>query len=218
MRPDGSIIDTSEGGPVLFIEKALEDAGVPFSVHEGERMTVDIEVHDDGEYGRIPDPLTYRKLGEVSVSRYCLVSTLLDEWEIDTVPSDRLMVDIQGYVRDGSAFGRKQAWPLSEAMTKQIFCLKGTEEEIGYIPEDLLEDQKASRMLVVTHGEQGAVVHFEGREYTIPAQQVDELPDTVGAGDTFFAYYAAALSGGDAPEEAGNYAARKTADFLSRKK
>lgn len=218
MRPDGSVISSSEGGPALFIEKALQDARVSFSVNEGERLKVDIEVRDSGEYGRIPSPSTQRKLGDVDTSRYCLVSTLLNEWDINTVSTDRLMLDIQGYVRDGSGFGAKQKWPLSEEITKQVYCLKGTKEEIGYIPESLVRDQKASRMLVVTDGEKGAVVYFEGAEYVIPTQRVDNLSDTVGAGDTFFAYYVAALSTGNAPKDAGVYAARKTADFLTRKK
>ncbi len=217
-RPDGTVIDTVEGGPALFIAAALKDANVPFVLHEGERLTVEIEVHDDGEYGKIPAPSLYRRLGEVSTTRYSLVSTLLDEWKIDGDIPERLMVDIQGYVRDGSAFGRKQAWPLDAEITKQIFCLKGTEEEVGYIPHDLVEDQKAQRMLVITRGEEGATVYFKGQEFIIPAEVVVDLPDTVGAGDTFFAYYVAALSETEDPESAGRYAAQKTAAFLARKK
>ena len=217
MKPDGSIIASAEGGPALFIEIALQDADVPFTLHEGERLTVEIEVHEDGEYGRIPAPSLRRRLGEVGVTQWCIVSTLLDEWTLEGVIPDRLMIDIQGYVRDGTAFGHKQQWPFSAEITKQIFCLKGTEEEIGYMPTELVEDQKKQRMLVMTRGEKDTTVYFRGDEFLIPTRVVSNLPDTVGAGDTFFAYYTAGLYQAKDPQAAGQYAADKTAEFLSKK-
>lgn len=108
LRPDGSIINTSEGGPALFIENALRNSQVPFSMHEGERLTVEIEVHEDGEYGRISPVKSCRRLNELNIQGWCLVSSLLDEWMLDGNIPDRLFVDIQGYVRDGSAFGSKK--------------------------------------------------------------------------------------------------------------
>ncbi len=217
MRPDGSVITELPGGPLIFIESALLDAGIPFTLHEGEKMRVEIEVHDDGEYGRIAPPASVRKLGELGLGKWCVISTLLDEWYIDDKLPQCLLVDIQGYVRDGSAFGRKQKWPIESEISREIFCLKGTDEEVGYLPEDLIEDQKLSRMLVVTHGKDGATIYSKGEEVRIPAEVVKGLPNTVGAGDTFFAYFAASLYQGNDFRVAGMYASKKTAAFLSKK-
>src|SRR5690606_31464232 len=135
-----------------------------------ENMRVEIEVHDDGEYGRIPPASTKRHLGELSVRQWCIVSTLLDEWIIDGTIPEHLMVDIQGYVRDGSAFGKKQPWPIDDDITRKIYCLKGTEEEVSHLPAHIVNEQKQDRLLVVTHGHEGANVFYKGEVYPIPVQ------------------------------------------------
>ncbi len=217
LRPDGSVIDEVEGGPIVFIEAALRESDTRFDSYEGEMMRVEIEVHDGMEISRIESPARPRSIKEINPERWCVVSTLLNEWVIEGAIPDRLMVDIQGYVRDGSAFGLRKNWILDDATSRQIFCLKGTEEEVGFLPAYLIEDQKKSRMLVVTHGKDGATIYCEGEEFMIPADVVDDLPNTVGAGDTFFAYFAASLYHGNDFRVAGTYASSKTAAFLSKK-
>lgn len=217
LRKDGTVIDKIEGGPAFFIESALRDANVPFRLNEGEQMTVNIEVRKDGEYGKVTPASTRRSLGDIDINGWCMVSTLLDEWKIEGDLPDRLFVDIQGYVRDGTDFGLKQSWPLDRSTTSKIFCLKGTEEEVCYIPDDIIDEQKKERMLVVTQGRRGAAIYYEGNKYSIPARPLNNLPDTVGAGDTFFSYYIAALFNGSNAEDAGYRAIRKTREFLEKK-
>ena len=178
---------------------------------------MNIEMRNDGEYGKITPMPSRRSLGDIDANKWCMVSTLLDEWKIEGDLPDRLFVDVQGYVRDGSDFGSKQVWPFGSNVTSKIFCLKGTEEEIGYIPDDIIDEQKKERMLVVTQGERGVTIYHKGLQSNIPAQTLNDLPDTIGAGDTFFSYYVAALSNGAEVEAAGYYAVRKTQKFLEKK-
>jgi sugar/nucleoside kinase (ribokinase family) len=42
-------------------------------------------------------------------------------------------------------------------------------------------------LLVVTHGDKGAVAVSEGKNYTVPAERVEKVVDTTGAGDLFAA-------------------------------
>lgn len=56
---------------------------------------------------------------------------------------------------------------------------------------------EADRLTVVTHGDEGATVHWGGRTATQPALEVDAV-DTAGAGDAFAAgFLAARLDGAD---------------------
>jgi len=216
LRPDGSRIDEISGGPAFFIRSALQESGVDFTINEGEKMQVEVKVYDHKEISKVARPSQTRKLSEIDAGDWCIISTLLNEWSIDVVPKCAF-VDIQGYVRDGSRFGGKRSWPIDGETSRKIYCLKGTAEEISYLPAELVEDQKANRMLVITDGERGSTIYCAGEQVSIPAELVENLPNTVGAGDTFFAYFAASLYQGNDFRTAGAYASTKTAEFLSKK-
>lgn len=53
--------------------------------------------------------------------------------------------------------------------------------------------------------------------FHVPAQRIDNLPDTVGAGDTWFASYVAKQALGKDSLESAQFATAFTADFLKGK-
>lgn len=213
----GVVFARHPGGPIRFIERALTDVDVPHQSHSGEDMDVEILVTDKGEFGRVSQQPAPRKLSEIGAPKWAIVSTVLDEWTIDdaAIPQ-KLFVDIQGYVRDGGIFVQKRQWSISPQTAQKIYCVKGTEEEITYIPADILESQK-QRLLIVTKGADGVDIYHKGKLTTVPAVKVRTLKDTIGAGDTFLAYLAASLYAGLSVPDAGMRAAHKTAEFLRTK-
>lgn len=81
----------------------------------------------------------------------------------------------------------------AEALVDQA---RDTDDEIGW--GTWLADRLAARArsVVVTLGGAGAVVSDGTRVVHVPAEQVDDVVDTVGAGDAFVGVLAAALAGG----------------------
>ncbi len=217
LRESGEVISRQVGGPLMFIRNVFDQEGVPYVIHSGVNMNVEILIKDDGEFGKINPP---EKVNKATGSKnWIVVSTLLDEWDISHLESTspNVFLDIQGYVRDGSAFGRKQFWSPSESLQNSILCMKGTEEELEYVPPEIIESQK-QRILLSTMGENGLDLFWNYQKIHIPAETVNNLPDTVGAGDTFFSYFISHFIRGNNPEKSANYATNKTAAFLEGKK
>lgn len=66
------------------------------------------------------------------------------------------------------------------------------------------------REIVIKNGADGCLVHADGKQLMVPAQQVTEVVDTTGAGDSFNAGYLAARLVGQSPQAAalaGHYLA-----------
>jgi hypothetical protein len=111
--PTGRIISEQPGGPMAFIERALQVSDAPYDSFCGDVLDVQILITDSGEFGKVPVIPPSRNLSKLCVSRWTILSTILDEWAIDELPlPERLFVDLQGYVRDGHDFGRKHVWGI----------------------------------------------------------------------------------------------------------
>lgn len=215
--PAGRIISKQPGGPMAFIERVLRISNTPYNSFNGDVVDTQILITDSGEFGKAPVLPTSRSLSELYTSRWTIISTVLDEWVISEAPlPERLFVDLQGYVRDGHDFGKKHAWGIDPDLVSNIYCLKGTAEEIDCLSPVMLRSQK-KRLLIVTHGAEGAEIFDHGQHYVIAPNRVDGLADTIGAGDTFLANFVVAMFNGAAPIRAGEYASSNTAEFLRTK-
>src|SRR5262249_52265213 len=143
LNEQGQELSRKPGGPLHFIEQALQQETVPFQSYSGVPMEVEVMVTSHGEFGKVTHEPPPRRLAEVAALEWALVSTLLREWDIlgATLPA-KLCVDIQGYVRDGQDFGTKKTWDDVGEVAGDIFCLKGTEEELACLPPAVYEAQK----------------------------------------------------------------------------
>lgn len=208
-------IEETPGGPILFIKAALEKLGLKPEVYSGEQMLVEILVKENDEYGKINEAKHKFSLPKI-LSGTAIVSTLLDEWSLVNAGDyqGKLFVDIQGYVRDGSAFGKKKAWNEIKAFAPYIFCLKGNEVEMQYIPSDILEDQK-NRMLVITKDKKGVDIFYKGQEYNFVPERIIKPKHTIGAGDTFFANFVYEFLKTKNIQDSTDFALSKTSDFLA---
>jgi sugar/nucleoside kinase (ribokinase family) len=218
LRENGEVISRQSGGPILFLERALQASNVPFHLLYGETIDVEILMTDHGEFGRISNPPKILPFPLEEVADWVVVSTVLKEWELDKIErfQGKVFVDIQGYVRSGQDFGRKQVWQEATDFAEKIFCMKGTRQEVSFLPESVREDQK-NRLLIATDGGNGLELFYEGKNFYVPAGEPIKPRDTIGAGDTFFGYFVAAMYKGADPENAAKHATEKTRDFLLKK-
>lgn len=218
MNARNKVMSEQSGGPAMFIEQALLAEALPYTMLTGDRIEVEILVSPAGEFGRVATPPRQNQIKNELLSNWTIVSTILDEWSLTqfiTVPK-RLFIDVQGYVRRAGDFGQKQPWAMPSNLVGYVFCLKGTAEEIGYLPNSVIESQK-TRMLIITNGDKGADIFYEGKRSQINTKKIEGLKDTIGAGDTFFAYVVASMYRGNSPEAAVIYAVTQTTKFLKQK-
>ena len=211
----GTVLALQAGGPALFIKNTLENTGVPFKLNCGTPIEVEILITNKGEFGRISQ-LPRQQTNDLALADWAIVSTVLDEWQLNEPLPSKLFVDLQGYVRDGSDFGKKQTSTIINRLAGKVFCLKGTKEEVSYLAKNSLERQK-KKLLVITNGSQGVELYYRGKYKYFPVSKVENLSNTIGAGDTFFAYFVASMFQDDNPAVAAQYAIEQTNKFLKTK-
>ncbi len=212
----GWIINEQKGGPILYLIQALEKLGLKPEVYSGKELLVEILIEESDEFGSIKETPQKAPLPDIKSSS-AIVSTLLNEWDLSNAKDykGKLFVDIQGYVRDGSDFGKKKAWDEVRVLASHIFCLKGNDVEIAQLPEDVVLGQKRERMLIITKDKRGVDIYYKGRVYNLEPDIIVKPKHTIGAGDTFFANFVYEfLSSGDI-ESATKFALDKTSNFLS---
>jgi len=209
----GKIIAIQKGGPAAFIEQAIRGERLPYKLFSGKRIEVEILVTPNGEYGKVTAKPCRRSMQDYPLTDWTIVSTILDEWQLAEPYPEKMFVDLQGYLRDGIDFGKKRTNETVNRLAGNVFCLKGTKEEVSYLPK-MAQVRQKQRLLVVTNGNKEIMVFNKGKLTNLNPRKVYGLNNTIGAGDTFLACFVAAMYRGDAPEPAAAYAAGKTTDFL----
>lgn len=215
----GKILSEQEGGPLLFIEQALNTLNVPFTSLFGDKINVEILMTAKGEFGTIPIAPKIKKAKRQKLSNWAIVSTLLNEWDISDLTSEnnlKLFVDLQGFVRDGKNLGKKHSWKELLSVYQSIDCIKGTEEEISYLPRKIIDSQK-NKMLLITKGSNDVDLYYKNQHLVVPVKSIDKPKDTIGAGDTFFGYFVGYLFLENSIVEAASKAVQATSFFLKNK-
>lgn len=107
-----------------------------------------------------------------------------------------------------------------ELVADRVDVLFGNEHEVTLLFEtddvdDALTQAEAHCGLVaVTLGAKGAVVSVNGQRVRVPAEPVERVVDTTGAGDLFAAGFLYGLSRGLAPETCGRLGALASAEVI----
>lgn len=185
----GTVLRSVPGGPALFMQRVFDAAQQPYELHTGEPLLVEMRSTPDGEVGRA-HAVASNRIPQIESGSVAVVSTVFEEWDPVQIAqmTDRVCLDIQGFVRQADAFGVKKNWDVfSGDWIKRVMCLKATEVEIAYLPPESVEDQK-QRLLLITHGAKGVEVYAQGERRFLEPPEVVDAVDTLGAGDTFFAH------------------------------
>lgn len=206
------------GGPAHFFRRMFQnDPAVELIT--GQPLAVKIKVvPGQGEYGQALDWNVYQRVPRISAPNL-LVSTLLEEWDLYPLVDypGRIFLDVQGLVRDSAGFGQKKLWTPPAALWPKLFCVKATEQELRFLPEEFVEDQKQNRCLVVTYGSRGSQISWGGRCADFPPKVVVRSLDTVGAGDTYFAVLVSEFIKIEGWYPAGVIATQAATQFLMEK-
>ena len=221
----GIIIKIQEGGPALFLRSAFDAMKVAYDFQSPEIMDVEILITPKDEFGRMKHPVPALSIDGRSISTPALVvSTILDEVSLDALSSytGKLFLDVQGYVRDGKEFGKKKEWEPTNAVSESIFAIKATEQELKYIPAELVaclrrQEAQKKKLLLVTKGEKGCDVYSCGKEYSVVPSRAVKAKDTIGAGDTFFGSFIAEFLKTGNPELSAQVAQKTVEKFLQQK-
>ncbi len=206
------------GGPLYFIEEVFKTSGVSYESHYGKSASVEIKISRGTEIGKITKKPEYLEINPLDSADIVLISTIFDEWKLDNAASlkGKIILDLQGYVRNPDIFGGKKNLELQDQVLKNIFCLKATKQELGYLGESQVEDQK-KRVLIVTDGGNEIVVFESGKKSYFKVNKTENFKDTIGAGDTFLANVALGLDSKSEVDETIRVAIDKTLDFLKSK-
>lgn len=214
MDRNGRIFCIQRGGPARYLVEVFSEEALRFSILKRKNLSVDIQLTNRGEFGRVqtkpkPKAIPWNMIRTPNVC----ISTIVDEYTLadPSTYTGKIFLDIQGYVRDGTDFGKKQLW--KPTCFYNFFCIKCTKQEKRYIPTAFLKKQK-QRMLLVTDGSNGSTLYWKNKKIVAQPKPILNLIDTIGAGDTLFGYFISALIRTNQPEMALRYATTKTSNFL----
>jgi len=211
-------IREQKGGPAFFIASALKRENINFNFVTAPLVKVEILIKDGEEFGRIKQKNKPKKINFSTITTpSLLISTILNDFDLKGagVFKGNIFLDIQGYVRNGAKFGKKKQWKLPKKIASSIFCLKGTEEELKFIPFSLQREQK-QKILLITKGKLGCEIWVKGENKIIkPKKVIENIKNTIGAGDSFFAYFISEFLRTENPFLSVKHATDKTSEFLT---
>lgn len=214
---DGSVIGKQSGGPAFYLKQALENEGVSFDLKTGSKMEVEILMTRNGEFGKVPKSPAPKKIQFAKIKTpFLLISSVLNEFDLANLSAfnGKVFLDIQGYVRNGNDFGKKKLWSLNREVFENIFCLKGTMEELQNLPAQYVQAQK-QKVLLITKGKRGCEIFVFGKRYILKPTKVVITENTIGAGDTFFACFVSRFVKTENVFDSVRYAVKRTSAFLS---
>lgn len=212
------MLKKEKGGPALFIEQVFKKEGVDFNANTSAGK-VDILITSKGEFGKITQKPKNTEIDFLKMKKsHVVISSLLDDFSFKNIEKfeEKIFLDIQGYVRNGDQFGKKKNWNIKHDIGKSIFCMKGTAEEIKFIPNAIINNQK-KKILLITKGKEGCEIFAFGKRYVLKPDRIIKSDNTVGAGDTFFAYFISAFIKSEDVVGSVQYAIKKTSGFLETK-
>lgn len=202
-------IERIEGAPALYITNFLKNKDIDYKLITGQKAIVEIDMRNNVELGKI-NPVEMININK-NISLDCvLVSTLLDEVKLRNF-GEFSCLDLQGYVRDGSKFGGKKEFS-SDAL-KYFKIIKGTKEEVSYVPEKILRNIP---ILLITDGSNGFDIMENNKSYKFNVEKIN-AKNTIGAGDTFFAAFCTKYYLTKDIQISSNYAKNSVYDFLKSK-
>jgi hypothetical protein len=203
-----------DGGPAKFIidvfNKNEVSCDLITSANKAKVEIININGEDKGKikkFSKIP-------LSNLDTNCNLIISTLANEVDLEVISKVKGIsaLDIQGFVRDTSDYGKKKHF---EIKSNVFDIIKGTKEEISYINKDKI---KEIPILLVTNGsKEGYILSYGRIVEKIKPLDKKTFKNTVGAGDTFLANFFVKYINTKDIKQSLNYATQEVNLFLEDK-
>jgi len=213
------IVTIKKGGPAFYLSNVFKKEKILFNFITSSIAEIEILITKNGEIGKVKEKPKIQKIDFSKIKTdYLVISTILNDFNLSGVSffKGKIFLDIQGYVRDSRRLGGKKFFSPPEEIISSVFCLKGTKEELKYIPKIWLNQQK-QKILIITKGKLGCEVFIFGKKFQLRPKKKIIAPNTVGAGDVFFAYTISKFLKTNEILKSIEYALKRTSEFLLSK-
>ncbi|GAC1321185.1 MAG: hypothetical protein NVS2B16_05340 [Chloroflexota bacterium] len=196
------------GGPATYVGDALRRLDCPFTLITGETARVEVIQGPHGEDYLIPSIPTIR-LPRSFTTEATILSPIMQEISARRVPPAHgiLALDLQGFVRvPMTPFSSVRTFFSLEELLRKATLVKGSQDELDRL-DDASRRALDHTLVLITRGAHGVTLRRGTDEYQIAATPL-QVPNTIGAGDTFLAGMVVGLLRGIDPVESATYAMR----------
>ncbi len=147
----------------------------------------------------------------------CPVANEVEPSIVHSFPNSIIGVSPQGWMRcwDDKGIVSQKKWEYAEDVLPYIDALIMSEEDISATPEVVDEYAEIVRMMILTRGERGSTLFYEGKVVDFPAFKT-KVFDPTGAGDVFATAFLIKYKQTSDPYEASIFA-NCTASFVVEK-
>lgn len=154
---------------------------------------------------------------KTSIVYICPVANEVEPSIVHSFPNSIIGASPQGWMRCWNDKGMvsQKKWEYAEDVLPYIDALIMSEEDISATPEVVDEYAKMVHMLILTRGERGSTLFYEGKIVDFPAFKT-EVFDPTGAGDVFATAFLIKYKQTNDPYEASVFA-NCTASFVVEK-
>lgn len=215
---NNNLIREQKGGPAFFASNVFKKMKLPYSTIPSPKMIVEVILKDGNEFGKI-EPYPALDIDYANIDTpYIFISPILSEFSLRNVNKykGRIFLDAQGFTRNAGEFGKKKNWNTKKEVEDSIFCLKVADYELPYLKKSFIKKQK-QRILLLTQGVKGCAVYAFGESFFVKPKKIMKTSETLGAGDTFFAYFISQYIITKNTYKSVSYAVDKTSNFLASK-
>lgn len=182
---------TSVGEDFLFQER-FKIAGIHICNKPAKKTTIFNNVYDQGHrtqyiYERSETltaadlPIAWRNAPVVKI---CLIADEVDKSLMNSFPNALIGATIQGWLRKWDEKGKISPKEMDWALLEPVDIVLMSQEDIAGMEYVLPKIIDAVEIVVMTKGEEGAMVYSQNKTFHFPAFPVVEV-DPTGAGDVF---------------------------------
>jgi len=216
---NGVLLREQKGGPAYFISNVFKKLGLSYSVHKTPLLIVDAVVEEGNDILKLPSASPHIIDYKSIKTPLLIMSPIIGEFDLSGIENyeGNLFVDVQGFTRVVGKYGKKKKWITTKKIEKAIYCLKVSDHELQYVSKAFLNAQK-KKLLLITQGEKGCTIYASGKKFIVKPKKILHAPDTLGAGDTFFAYFIAEYIKTNDLKKSAEVATVKASEFLMTKK
>jgi sugar/nucleoside kinase (ribokinase family) len=196
-----TLLDALDGIPVLSIESPHSTTFENIYTNEGRVQY--LRAHASRiDFDSVP--MSWRN---ASIIHLAPIANEMDSSLPDDFLPTLLGVTPQGWMRQWDSDGRvsRNEWTNSESILQKANAVIISREDVNGDHELIEQMAHQTRMLVVTEGADGCVLHWNGDRRRFRAPEVEEV-DATGAGDIFAAAFFVRLFNTRDPWEAARFA------------